>query len=264
MSAIQNGIPLNHPNLKPLDIGKLKMFNIAEASEGHDQRFMQATEGFLDNSHAVRPDLSNNSGYREYANVTVNGKIAATLDNYGFLEMPNRQAANLDMSGLPGGINGQKGPMLAQARADYIAGQLGGRVEKSVTAMTHAEYNVVPEPRVTVNQDAKRADPMFAQLQQARQTGTAYMAQQAAQEEHANEAENQVAKADPTREFLEYMNMTPEERFYEAVLRDMGLTREALEAMPPEERAKIEEEIKEKMLEKMAKNMRENTEQGEA
>ena len=48
------------------------------------------------------------------------------------------------------------------------------------------------------------------------------------------------------------MSKTPEERYYEALLAEMGLTKEQLQALPPEERAKIEAEIQEKMQKRTA------------
>ena len=47
-------------------------------------------------------------------------------------------------------------------------------------------------------------------------------------------------ESDAVRTFLEYMEMTPEERYYEAILREKGLTKEQLAALPPEERERIE------------------------
>jgi hypothetical protein len=47
--------------------------------------------------------------------------------------------------------------------------------------------------------------------------------------------------------FLDYMEKTPEERLFEAILREKGLTPEEYEALPPEERAEIEQEIQEEM-----------------
>lgn len=50
--------------------------------------------------------------------------------------------------------------------------------------------------------------------------------------------------------FQDYMKKTPEQRYYEALLRKKGLTPEELEALPPEERLKIEEEIQAEMKER--------------
>ena len=47
--------------------------------------------------------------------------------------------------------------------------------------------------------------------------------------------------------FLEFMAKSPRERYYEMILKEKGLTKEQLDAMPPEERAKIEREIQEEI-----------------
>ncbi len=54
---------------------------------------------------------------------------------------------------------------------------------------------------------------------------------------------------DSRQQFLEYMSMTPEERYYEALLAKEGLTKEELEALPPEERMRTEEKIQQKIEE---------------
>lgn len=56
--------------------------------------------------------------------------------------------------------------------------------------------------------------------------------------------------------FMDYMEKTPEERLFEAILRDKGLTPEEFEALPVEERQKIEQEIQEEMEEKTLNEIR--------
>jgi len=46
-------------------------------------------------------------------------------------------------------------------------------------------------------------------------------------------------------EFREYMEMTPEERFFVAMLKKKGYTKEEYEALPPEEKQKLQKEIEE-------------------
>jgi len=57
--------------------------------------------------------------------------------------------------------------------------------------------------------------------------------------------------SDAVKAFLDYMNKTPAERYFEALLAEEGLTKEELEALPPEKRAEIEEKIQRKMKERV-------------
>lgn len=57
------------------------------------------------------------------------------------------------------------------------------------------------------------------------------------------------------REFMDFMKKTPVERWYEQFLKEEGLTKEELEALPPEERAKIEARIQEKMETRMKQSL---------
>lgn len=51
--------------------------------------------------------------------------------------------------------------------------------------------------------------------------------------------------------FLEYMKMTPAERMAASILEEMGISKEELEAMPPEQRKAIEDTIRERIKEKL-------------
>lgn len=46
-------------------------------------------------------------------------------------------------------------------------------------------------------------------------------------------------------EFMDYMHLTPEEKVRAGMLADMGMTEEEYEALPPEEKAKIDKKIDE-------------------
>jgi hypothetical protein len=75
-----------------------------------------------------------------YANVTVNGKVAATLYNSGTLQVPSSAIA-AQIQNLPSVLdNTQVGPDSAQERAAAIANALGGTVVKADTAQTQQQY----------------------------------------------------------------------------------------------------------------------------
>ncbi|KQZ93312.1 MULTISPECIES: hypothetical protein [unclassified Pseudomonas] len=53
-----------------------------------------------------------------------------------------------------------------------------------------------------------------------------------------------------TDEFKDYMSKTPEQRLRDAILQEMGLTQEEVDAMPPEKQQAIGEEIAQRMEDK--------------
>lgn len=57
--------------------------------------------------------------------------------------------------------------------------------------------------------------------------------------------------------FLEYMAMTPAQRYYEMFLAQAGLTQEDLDAMPLEDRIKIEKMIEQRIEEKLKEDAKE-------
>ncbi len=61
----------------------------------------------------------------------------------------------------------------------------------------------------------------------------------------------QAASAEAKQEFLTYMQKTPAQRMREAWLKSHNLTEEQLEAMPPEERQKIEKQMADEIKEKL-------------
>lgn len=75
-----------------------------------------------------------------YATVKVGGKIVATLYNSGASVTENAAAGKLQ--NLPGTAANDTtvGPKLAQQRAEYIARQLGGIIEKAPTAQTASQW----------------------------------------------------------------------------------------------------------------------------
>jgi len=51
----------------------------------------------------------------------------------------------------------------------------------------------------------------------------------------------------PEAEFLKFMDMTPAERYFASMLKEKGYTQEEYEALPPDEKLKIQNEIQEAM-----------------
>lgn len=257
MTSIQAGIALNDPNLRALDMSKLKAISAFEMPEEIYQRFVGAQESFLEGRHSQPADTSQNPTYKEYATVRVNGKVVAEIDNHGWVKTSNAVGGNIHQL-FSEETNGLSGPGLAQERAEKIAALLGGAVERSSTAMSQAQFNSTPQPQSTVDYQALRDDPAYQQLQKTKQARTLFLAQQMAQEPAQTEAaaegegtQSASTDSDAVNTFLEYMSKTPEERYYEALLAEEGLTKEQLAALPPDERAEIEARIQEKIKQHM-------------
>ena len=240
MTSVSTGYAASLASVKQLDTSKLTMKQLtSEELQSHFARM----EKFLEARHRQFPDLSSHPAYQDYATVEVNGKVVATIDNHGFATTSNSVGAKL-AGQLPGSVNGKTGPVLAQVRAELIAGMLGGTVVKSASAITQAAFDRLPQPSVTVDQAALQADPLYASLQKARQAASTFAAQQIAQE--TDEAEAAGGNGSPAADaFLDYMAKTPEERYFEAFLKAKGMTKEKFEALPAEEQQALLQEFEE-------------------
>ncbi|NQV61652.1 MAG: hypothetical protein HQ502_18445 [Alphaproteobacteria bacterium] len=86
----------------------------------------------------------------------------------------------------------------------------------------------------------------------------ALLALQEFQASSSAEQDVPATSSDAAAEFLEYAAKTPAERYYETLLQSMGLTKEGLAQLPPEERTKVERMIQDKMRQHMEASMTEN------
>ncbi len=99
-----------------------------------------------------------------------------------------------------------------------------------------------------------------------RQAQTAFAAQEIAQQQDSENAEEtpveQSAAQAAVSAFRKIVNMSPEERLFELLLKKRGLTPEELAALPPDEREKIIAEIKAEIKEKVEKKAASTGESG--
>jgi len=102
-----------------------------------------------------------------------------------------------------------------------------------------------------VDTQAKIDDPAYKLLQKTKQAQTMFHAQQMT-EKTAKQSDS-TDSSDPAQAFLNYMEQSPRERYFDKILKGMGLTREDLKAMSPQERAKVMRQI-EAEIEKRMKN----------
>lgn len=171
-------------SVKPL-AATLKAVSLAEAPEDLFQMVMTAKQGMLEQQYSQIPDTSRNPTYAQYASVVVNGKVVAKIDNHGFVETANATAGSCAdaIKEADAGSRGSSGPELAQARAERIAEAMHGTIVKAPTAMTQRAFNATPQPQATVNYEAMRRDPEYAQIEQLKKAHAAFLAQQMEQQD---------------------------------------------------------------------------------
>lgn len=69
------------------------------------------------------------------------------------------------------------------------------------------------------------------------------------------------ATSDAVQDFRDYMAKTPEEKIQEKVLAELGMTPEEFEALPPEQKAKIGEQIAQRIKEDIAMKTQANVQE---
>lgn len=243
------------------DNPNIKSMHISEAPKEVFERYLKAQQTMLEMKYTNATDTSQSPAYRQYATVEVDGKVVAKLDNNGFMETSNalggRFRDTLPMQGENGAISG---PDLAQARAEFIAEALGGEVKLANTALTQSEYSAVPQPQPTIDIQAMMRDPDYKKLKELRAMPTEVMAQQFAQDLDEQEEKGfvtQVAQGSEAsrteetsaakEEFLAFMKMTPEERYWDSFLKSKGMTEEEFQALSPEDKEDLVDEFEEDM-----------------
>ncbi len=165
---------LSVSQLTPMRIASSQTVHVSDLPERHFQDYLQRTQSFLEarHSHLQPGDARLNETYAE---VIVNGRVVATLDNNGYLQTSNGFLNQLGVEHGSGSLNPPnipKGPALAQARADYLSQLTGGTVLVHITALDQATYEGLEQPKVIVNHQALNQAPFnlnLLQIQQARQ-----------------------------------------------------------------------------------------------
>lgn len=139
-----------------------------------------------------------------------------------------------------------KATQSSNARAEYIS------VQKDEDEAQSAALNTSLETQTT---NAQAIQPI-EQLQKAEQAKTNFLTQQIAQAQDDTEetTDRYAALAD---EFQAYMDKTPEERYFEAFLKEQGMTQEEFDALSPEDKQKLlkkfEDFVKQKLEEAESK-----------
>ncbi|MAH04678.1 MAG: hypothetical protein CL561_03865 [Alphaproteobacteria bacterium] len=249
MTTAAQPIPLS--SVQMIDKSKLKFVHVSEMPEDTYKNFIEAQERFLESRHTSLPDTSNHPAYQPYATVQVDGKVVAQIDNHGWISSSSRH--NKAIQGAIEGENSRlNGPNLAANRAEKIAAALGGTVVKADTALTQQSYNATEKIKPMVDYTAMHNDPLYESLLKTKQARTEYIAQQMGQEmTETSTASLETDSSDKTSSdaFLEYMDMTPEERYIMQALAHRGYTKEEFDMLPLEEQEKIMKEIREELRE---------------
>lgn len=167
----------------------LKGIPLSEAPDGLFQQMIEAKKFMLESDYTELPDTANNPTYKYYASIVANGKIVAHLDNHGWLITSNAKADAFTqaVNKADAKAGAKSGPLLAQARAEEIAASINGVIVKEPTAMTQRDYNAIPQPQARIDTKAMMKDPRFAELELLRQTHTAFLTQQLAQNDGKSE-----------------------------------------------------------------------------
>ena len=109
--------------------------------------------------------VPNNAPSELYAEIRIGNKIVGKVYTSGGSETPNDVAGRVSFGGLDEA--GLHGPVLAQLRAEKIAGAMGGTIVKSDTAVTQAQFEARPPRQFYVDYEA-----MYAELERYRQSAT--------------------------------------------------------------------------------------------
>ncbi|WP_119422050.1 hypothetical protein [Desertibaculum subflavum] len=142
--------------------------------------------------------------------------------------------------------------------ATAIAEREAERLRRKTAEDTAYTTDLIERDRLAA---AAAAEAAAAQRSQE----TLFEAQRLGQELDAESSDEKIDFArTPRDEFLDYMKKSPGERMIEDILRSMGLTKEDLANMSPEERAKVEALIKEKVEAAMQQATEKELKQDEA
>ncbi len=118
------------------------------------------------------------------------------------------------------------------------------------------EQPAVTSHDITLSQSLFYAQ-QAAQEEAAQRHSSAQQVAQAIADEAAAKADQEAQQAaysnvpDPKADFLDYMEKTPEERFFLAFLNAEGLTEEEFEALPQEKKEELLDKFEQVMKEKM-------------
>ena len=168
--------------IKQIDPWESRLARAATGSEKDYQQALKFLQVRLEGDYRTGFDMSEVHrwpGTRTYADVIVDGKVLASIDNQGVVRTDERTGGA--MTGrLAGLVNGRNGPDLAQVRAEQLAQMLGGTVAFADTAMTQRQFEALgPIPRAIpiLDRAGMAADPRSSMIGQLIQRRAEHLAQ---------------------------------------------------------------------------------------
>lgn len=233
-----------------IDLSQVKQFDMTSASvrkltDEEKAKFEKIREMMYAKPTNL-DELKNHVSQKSYAQVVVDGKVVATLYNSGAAETSNATYARVKNLSSMGEDEKSTGPELAHKRAEQIAKALGGKIVKSDTAVTQAEYLSTPPFKVQYEID-------YAAMERDRAAVTGQVSTPQTQLDAQSLAGDETAGKSAVDEFLDFSSKSWEEKVRIMILKSMGLKEEDLAAMYPAEREKIEAKIKEKIEDEIEK-----------
>ena len=170
-SQFSLGLPLTEQ--QQLDLSRVRPATVAEAPDETFDQWLEASTAILERRYGQTPDTDRHPAYQTFATVEKDGTVLASVDNHGYVTSGGA------FTQLPDSIGGRvQGPVLAEARAAYIAGLTGGTLLKQPTALDQAAFETLPKPQLAVDMEGLRADPMFAEMKRAIEQRNVFLAEQ--------------------------------------------------------------------------------------
>ncbi len=157
-------------DVSKLEVDITKLTDVEYKNFIEDRRqSIEADKQYLERQYTSYsdPDSSNEPKLKPYVTITAGGRTVATIGNQGVVTIYGGVSDRL-LAQLPDSVNGTNGPDLAQARADVIASMIGGRVNKSHSAILQRQFDLLPpieEAVGKIDYAAMKNDPLYKVIQ---------------------------------------------------------------------------------------------------
>lgn len=148
-STFTGAIPVSSPRLLSAELVPIVISELPEEEYQifieQDKQAIDAYTRFLENQYTeyFSPDLTNDPRLKDYATITVGGKVVAQIDNQGVVtsydDFWGKRISDMLESEASYFLGIASGPATAQARADKIVEIYGSRITIAATALTQKQ-----------------------------------------------------------------------------------------------------------------------------